>query len=136
MNGYLLDTNVLSELRKGTRANVCVIAWAKSVLKDEHFISVLALGEIRKGIEKIRPRDPTQAMALEQWIQRIEADYATRILPVTRAIADQFGRIAAIRPLAIVDGLMAATALTHSLTFVTRNAADIKHTGVAVLNPF
>lgn len=136
MSGFLLDTNVLSELRKGSRANPRVIAWAKSVIANEHFVSVLALGEARKGIEQIRGKDPAQAVALEQWLQKIEVDYGDRILPITRAIADQFGRIAAIRPLPIVDGLMAATALTHSLTFVTRNAADIKHTGVSVLNPF
>jgi hypothetical protein len=136
VSAYLLDTNILSELRKGTRANRSVIAWAKSVVHEEHFISVLALGEIRKGIEIIRHRDPVQAVALEAWLQKTEIDFADRILPVTQVIADRWGRIAAIRPLAINDGLMTATALTHSLTFVTRNAVDVQHTGASVLNPF
>jgi predicted nucleic acid-binding protein len=96
----------------------------------------LALAEIRKGIEILRSRDPASAMSYERWLTVVAAEFRDRVLPVNEAVADQFGRIAAIRPLAVVDGLMAATAFTHSLTFVTRNAADIKHTGVAVLNPF
>jgi predicted nucleic acid-binding protein len=136
VSAYLLDTNVLSELRKGVRANAAVVGWAKSVINEEHFVSVLALGEIRKGIESIRGRDPVQASALEQWLRETEADFGDRVLPVTKAISDKWGRLMAVRALPVSDALMAATALTHSLTFVTRNGADVQHTGVNVFNPF
>lgn len=136
MSGFLLDTNIVSELRKGPRAKASVIQWASSVMDEEHFISVLTLGEIRKGIELVRPRDSAQVIALERWLREIELNFADRILPLTQNIADQWGRLAATRPLPVVDGLLAATALTHSLTFVTRNAADVRHTGVSLLNPF
>ena len=136
MSGFLLDTNIVSELRKGSRAKASVIAWANSVIHEEHFISVLTFGEIRKGIELVRRRDATQVIALERWLRQIELNFGDRILPLTQNIADQWGRLAAIRPLPVVDGLLAATALAHSLTFATRNAADVRHTGVSVLNPF
>jgi hypothetical protein len=136
VSAYLLDTNVLSELRKGPRANPSVMAWAKSVIHEDHFISVLALGEIRKGIEIIRSRDPAQATTLARWLQEVEFGYGDRILPVSKAIADRWGRLSAVRPISISNGLMAATALVHSLTFVTRNTADVRHTGVSFLNPF
>jgi toxin FitB len=136
VSGFLLDTNIVSELRKGSRAKPSVIEWAQSVIDEEHFISVLTLGEIRKGVELVRRRDATQAIALERWLRDIELNFADRILPLTQNIADQWGRLAATRPLPVIDGLLAATALTHSLTFVTRNAADVRHTGVSVLNPF
>lgn len=136
MSGFLLDTNVVSELRKGPRANASVIEWARSAIDEGHFISVLTVGEIRKGIELIRRRDAAQGTALERWLRRIETNFADHILPLTQNIADQWGRFAAVRPLLVVDGLLAATAVTHSLTFVTRNAADVRHTGVSVINPF
>jgi toxin FitB len=136
VSGFLLDTNVISELRKGPRAKASVIAWATSVIDEQHFISVLTLGEIRKGIELIRRRDAAQVLALEQWLHQIEVNFADRIVPLTQNVADQWGRLAAVRPLPVVDGLLAATALTHSLTFATRNAADVRHTGVSVLDPF
>jgi len=133
---FLLDTNVLSEIRKGARANPNVSAWFDPIPTEDLFISVLALAEIRKGIQILRSRDRVSAMSYERWLTVVASEFRDRILPINEAVADRFGRIAAIRPLAVVDGLMAATALTHSLTFVTRNAADIKHTGVVVLNPF
>jgi toxin FitB len=136
VSGYLLDTNVLSEFKKGARANPSVVNWAKSVVDEQHFISVLTLGEIRKGIELIGRRDPPQAASFERWLNKVEANFGDRILPVTKSIADHWGRLAAIRPLPVADGLMAATALVHSLTFVTRNATDVQHTGVLLLNPF
>jgi len=136
VTAYLLDTNVLSELRKGPRASPSVLAWAKSASSDEHYISVLALGEIRKGIERIRRRDPGQAAVLERWLYKTERDFGENVLPVTKDVADTWGRLTAVRPIPTSDCLMAATALAHSLVFVTRNAADVRFTGVSFVNPF
>jgi predicted nucleic acid-binding protein len=133
---FLIDTNVLNEVRKGPRAHPNVRAWFDPVPDEELFISVLALGEIRKGIEILRRRDPAAAASYERWLNTTKLSFSNRILPVTETIADQFGRMASIRPLPVIDGLMAATAFSHSLTFVTRNAADVQSSGVSVLNPF
>ncbi|HUS36725.1 MAG TPA: type II toxin-antitoxin system VapC family toxin [Verrucomicrobiae bacterium] len=133
---YLLDTNVLSEIRKGSRANPNVRAWFDPVPTEELYISVLALGEIRKGVELLRHRDRAAASSYERWLDSLKANFADRILPVTDIVTDHWGRLGAIRPLPVADGLMAATALVHSLTFVTRNAADVRDTGVSLLNPF
>jgi hypothetical protein len=136
VTGYLLDTNVLSEARKGQRADPKVLKWFESVDDDELFLSVLVLGEIRKGIEQVRSADPAKATALEQWLNHTEQTYADRILPITADIAAQWGRLSAKRPLSTVDGLLAATALVRDLTFVTRNVQHAFHTGVKLLNPF
>ena len=136
VSGYLLDTNVISETRKRRRANQNVLTWFESVEGEELYLSVLVLGEIRKGIEKVRPADPLQARSLEQWLNILESSYSDRILPITTAIADEWGRLSAIRPLSTVDGLLAATALVHDLTLVTRNEQHISHTRVKFLNPF
>jgi predicted nucleic acid-binding protein len=136
VSGYLLDTNVASEARKGRRTNSNVQAWLDSIDDDVLFLSVLALGEIRKGIEQARSRDSAKARALERWLAGLERTYADRVLPITTAIADQWGRLSALRPIDSVDGLLAASALVHGLTFVTCNAAHVAHTGVKVLNPF
>jgi toxin FitB len=136
VSGYLLDTNVLSELRKRDRANRKVLAWFESVEDSELFLSVLVLGEIRKGIEQVRPADPAQARALDQWLKGLERAYDERLLSVTAAVADRWGHLSAMRPVSTVDGLLAATALVLDLTLVTRNAPDVAHTGVRVLNPF
>jgi hypothetical protein len=133
---FLLDTNVLSEVRKGSRANAKVRKWFDATPDNDLCVSVLVLGEIRKGLELLRPRDAVQALAIEHWLRKTEFDFGDRVLPVTKSVADQWGRLAAIRPLATTDGLMAATALAHSLIFVTRNGADVQHTGVSILNPF
>lgn len=136
MTGYLLDTNVASEARKGPRTDPNVQAWLESANDGELYLSVLALGEIRKGIEQARSRDPIKARALERWIAKLETIFADRILPVTAEIAERWGRLGAVRPIAAIDGLLAATALVHELVFVTRNVSDVAHTGVDVLNPF
>lgn len=136
MSGYLLDTNVASETRKGRRTDPGVLAWLESVDDARLFLSVLVAGEIRKGIEQARPRDPVKARALENWLSGLEKEFADRMLPVTAFIADQWGRLSAIRPISTTDGLLAATALAHDLTFVTRNVGDVEHTGVRLLNPF
>jgi hypothetical protein len=136
MKGYLLDTNVVSELRKRQRTHPNVQAWFQSAEEDELFVSVLVLGEVRSGIERIRPSDPAQARALERWLKGLEAGYADRVLPVTAAISDRWGRLSASDPPSAMDGLMAATALAHGLTLVTRNVQDVARTGVKLLNPF
>jgi len=136
LRGYLLDTNVASEMRKGRRINASVLAWFESVDSDNMFLSVLVVGEIRKGIEQARSKDPVKAHALEEWLNGLEQRYGNRVLPITPAVADQWGRLSAVRPLSIVDGLLAATAMVHDLTLVTRNVTDVAHTGVNLLNPF
>ncbi len=136
MKGYLLDTNVASETRKGSRIDANVLAWSESVDDDEMFLSVLVIGEIRKGIEQARSKDPVKARALEGWLNGLEQQYGDRVLPITPTVADQWGRLGAIRPLSTVDGLLAATAMVHDLTLVTRNVTDVAHTGVKLLNPF
>jgi hypothetical protein len=136
MKGYLLDTNVVSELRKGKRATPTVLTWYQTAKEDALFLSVLVLGEIRSGIERIRPSDPDQAGRLDQWLKGLAAAYANRLLPVTAAIAERWGQLHAINPPSVVDGLMAATALEHDLTLVTRNVRDVARTGVKLCNPF
>lgn len=136
MKGYLLDTNVISELRKGKRTNPNVLTWFESADEDELFVSVLVFGEIRSGIERIRPSDPAQARALDRWLNGLEIVYADRVLPVTATISDRWGHLSATNPPAVVDGLMAATAMENDLTLVTRNVQDVARTGVKFLDPF
>ena len=136
MRGFLLDTNVLSELRKGERAHAGVRAWVAAQHADGLFISVLTLAEIRDGIERLRPRDPQQAARLEVWLEETITHFAARILPVTPEIADRWGRlsVSAGQPLPDFDRLIAATALVHGLDLVTRNIRDFARTGVTVVN--
>lgn len=132
----LLDTNVLSELRKGARANPRVRGWFEDVAAAEIHLSVLVVGELRRGIERVRRRDAMQAAALERWLTRVTTDHAERILPVDAAVAEQWGVLTARRPGSVVDTLMAATALVHGLVLVTRNVKDVAWTGVSCLDPF
>jgi predicted nucleic acid-binding protein len=136
MNGFLLDTNVVSEIRKGARADRNLLVWFQGTQEEELFLSVLVLGEIRGGIERIRRKDPAQAQSLERWLLNLQALYTDRILPVTPAVADRWGRLSAGNPLSAIDSLIAATALVHDLTLVTRNIHDFKGTGVNMHNPF
>lgn len=137
MNGLLLDTNVLSELRKRERADPRVRAWSKTVDETGVWLSVLVLGEIRCGIEALRPRDAEAARHLDLWLGRIERTYEGRVLVVDRFVAAEWGRLNAVHgPLSSIDGLLAATALVHDLTLVTRNTKDVARTGALVLNPF
>jgi toxin FitB len=133
---YLIDTNVISELRKGDRCDPAVAAWWAKVDEDELWISALVLGEIRRGIELARRRDPQKAKALEAWLEEMVAGFGDRILRVDEQVADEWGRMNAIRPLPVIDALLAATARVNSLTFVTRNGSDVQGVGVDILNPF
>ena len=132
----LIDTNVISELRKGERADPNVVAWFAGLADEEVFLSALTLGEIRRGIESIRRRDPKSAAALESWLGRIADQHRNRILPVDRSIAEEWGRMNVPDPLPVIDGLLAATASVLGLTLATRNTADIARTGVSCVNPF
>jgi predicted nucleic acid-binding protein len=132
---YLLDTNVLSELRK-PRPHPAVAGWYEGVSDEELFVSVLVVGEIQQGVTRLRKKDPRQAAVYEAWLRRLRKEFADRILAVSQDIALEWGRLSAGDPLPVVDGLIAATARVHGLTVVTRNAEDFEPTGVGVLNPF
>jgi toxin FitB len=133
---YLIDTNVISELRKGKRANPDVSSWFAGLGDDEIFLSALTLGEIRRGIESIRRRDPSAAAALESWLGRIAEAHRDHIVPIDRAIAEEWGRMNVPDPTPVVDGLLAATAKVMGLTLATRNVGDIARSGVSAVNPF
>ncbi|MCC7346660.1 MAG: type II toxin-antitoxin system VapC family toxin [Variibacter sp.] len=133
---YLIDTNVISELRKGTRCNVNLARWYSAVDQDEIYLSVLVLGEIRMGIERVRPGDPAKARALEKWFQEICEAFEFRILGVDAEVADVWGRMCAMRTVPAVDSLMAAIAQVHRKTLVTRNVKDVSGLGAEVFNPF
>lgn len=132
---WLIDTNVLSELRKGARAHPGVQAWFADAREEELFTSVLVLGEVRRGIESIRRRDVPSALALEQWLERLANDFAERVLPVDARVADRWGSLNVPDPIPTVDGLLAATALVHDLVLVTRNVRAVERTGVRLRDP-
>lgn len=133
---WLVDTNVISEVRKGRRCHHAVAAWWAGVEERDLFLSVLALGEIRRGIEALRPRDPARAAAIDAWLADLVAAFGTRILGIDARVADRWGRLAAARSVPVIDALMAATADVQGLTLVTRNARDVEGLGVRVLDPF
>ena len=136
MSGFLLDTNVISELRKGVRASSRVRAWFEAQLGSDIYLSVLTLGEMRRGLERIRRRDEASATALEKWLERLKREYSDRLLAVTERIADRWGRLGINQPVPTVDALLAATALEHELVFVTGNETEVTATAVEWLNPF
>lgn len=133
---YLIDTNVLSEVRKGARANAGVRTWYAGTDDSGLFLSTLVLGEIRKGAEKCRAREPEKARFLLSWLDQVTSGFHTRLLGVDRDVALEWGRLSAARTIPFVDGLLAATAIVHDLTLVTRNVKDVAKTGARVLNPF
>lgn len=133
---YLIDTNIISEIRKGARCDASVAAWWASVQDDELFLSPLVLGEIRRGVELSRRRDVQKAAALERWLGEVTAAFADRILPIDATVAEEWGRMSAIRSVPVIDALLAATAKANGLTLVTRNENDVSDLGAEVLNPF
>jgi predicted nucleic acid-binding protein len=133
---YLIDTNIVSEVRKGSRCHPAVARWYETIDTEEIFLSSLVVGEVRKGIETVRRTDPTQAESLESWLAALIESAGDRMLPVERGIADEWGRLAAVRSLPIIDAILAATARIHQLTLVTRNTRDFEGTGTQLLNPF
>lgn len=133
---YLIDTNIILEIRKGGRCDPNVAQWYDGIADDDLHLSVLVLGEIRQGIERSRRRDPDKARALDRWLTQVSEAFEGRILPIDSAVADIWGQMNVPNPISTVDGLMAATAKVHGLTLVTRNIADVARSGASLLNPF
>lgn len=133
---FVLDTNIISELKKGERCSRPVWNWYDATPVEEIFMSVLVLGEMRQGIEMKRSKDPASARIFEKWLHEVEIVYEDRILPITAEICDVWGRLSIHGRLPAVDGLLAATAIHHRLTLVTRNTRDFQRCGVDYLNPF
>jgi toxin FitB len=131
MNGYLLDTNVLSALRR-PRQFPQVVAWLGAAPPESLRISVVTMGEIRHGIERKLRTDLEQGRALEQWYRGLLPFYGERILPVDLAVAEKWGELGIQQPISTADGLIAATALTYDLTLATRNTSDFTPHGVTV----
>ena len=133
---FLIDTNVLSELRR-KRPSPAVQSWFQVHSAPTLFLSVLTIGEIRKGIEGVS--DPTRRQTLNEWLEgELPGFFSGRILPIDVAVADRWGRLvgAAGRPLSAIDSLLAATALVHGLTLATRNTQDFAGLLVPMVNPW
>lgn len=130
---YLVDTNIVSEARRGTPQ---AVAWLRSVDRLSIHLSALTLGEIMRGIALKQRSDPKAAAHLTEWLRKLRHDHGDRILPVTDQIAVEWGRIAAVRPRGDVDGLIAATAIVHDLILVTCNVKDFDDTDAVVINPW
>lgn len=132
---FLLDTNIFSELRRST-PDPGVKRWLESVESGHLFMSVLVLGELRHGLALKRRKDPSAAARLAAWIDQVETLYRARILRVDRRVVRLWAELGVPDPVPPIDGLLAATALLHDLTLVTRNTGDVLRTGVRLLNPF
>ena len=130
---YLVDPNVISDARRKIPQ---ALSWLQSVPPDEVFLSVVTLGEIARGIAQKQRTDPRAAQVFERWLARLRTTHRARILPITDVIAIEWGRLAAERPRGDADGLIAATAIAHGLTVVTRNVRDFADTGVPCINPW
>ncbi|GGB43668.1 hypothetical protein GCM10011316_14530 [Roseibium aquae] len=102
---YLIDTNIISEVRKGERCDPAVATWWAGVAEDDLWLSALVLGEIRKGVELVRRRDPRKAEALEAWLGDVIAGFGDRVLPVDTAVAEEWGRMNAIRPVPVIRAI-------------------------------
>lgn len=133
---FLIDTNVISEFRKGARCDARVASWFASVKDEQLYLSVLTLGEIRRGAERLRGRDVRGADALDRWLVDVERAFVGRILPVDSDVAGEWGLMSALRTAPVVDCLLAATAKANDLTLVTRNVRDVDGLGAIILDPF
>lgn len=133
---YLVDTNVISEVRKGTKGDANAAEWWASVGPSDLYLSVLSLGEIQFGILSLRKRDAKQARFLEAWLAGLCRFFAGRLVPVDERSAMTWAAIQTHRTLPMIDGLMAASAISRNMVFVTRNTRDIHDVGVKYLNPF
>jgi hypothetical protein len=133
---YLLDTNVISELRKRERGDEGVVRWARAVEPRELYTSVLVIGELRRGIALKRRSDAAQAEGLALWLERVRREFGARILPIDERIADVWSGMGIPDRLPVVDALLTATSIVHGLTMVTRDVSDVTRAGAKVLNPF
>jgi predicted nucleic acid-binding protein len=133
---FLLDTNVISEIRKRERAHPNVVRWVGRTAVEDIGTSVLVLAEIRRGIELKRRSDPQQAEALDRWFSQMRTRLGDRVLSVDEPVAETWALLGIPDPLPLIDGLLAATAKVHGLTLVTRNVADVQSAGVSLLDPF
>ncbi len=136
---YLIDTNVISEIRKGKQADPGVQAFFKEIASNstEVYLSVITIGELRRGIEKLRHRkDTKQAEMLDTWLSKILAEYSNHILDFDKEAAQVWGHLRVPNHEHVLDKQIAAIALTNGLTVATRNIDDFLSSGVAVFNPF
>lgn len=132
---YLLDTNVISETRKRS-PNQHVLNWFAQAQENDLYLSVLTLGELTKGVAKLRETDADGADSLLHWLRGIEAMFSDRLIPIDAEIAGIWGALNAGRTLPVIDSLLAATALARDLTLVTRNVTDVEPTGVSFIDPW
>jgi toxin FitB len=132
---YLLDTNVLSETRKRD-AEEGVILFLSGVESSALYLSVLSLGELRKGVALKKKSDPDGAKKIAAWVDGVELSFADRVLGINAATARLWGELSAQRTRPVIDTLLAATALVHELTFVTRNTADVQDIKLKLVNPW
>lgn len=133
---FLVDTNVISEIRKRERAHPNVVRWVLKTPAKDIGTSVVVLGEIRRGIELKRRQDAEQARRLDRWYAQMRESLGDRVLPITEPIAEMWALFGVPDQVPLIDGLLAASAKVHGLTLVTRNVADVVRTGVMVLDPF
>jgi predicted nucleic acid-binding protein len=136
---YLIDTDVISERRKGDKANAGVREFFRNAEREDAdlYLSVVTIGELRRGLDVVRYRgDKPQADRLERWLQQITAEYSEGVLGFDEEIAQLWGRLRVPNPENPLDKQIAATALIYDLTVVTRNSEHYKSTGVRILNPF
>lgn len=136
---YLVDTDVISEIRKGEKANPGVLGFFSTASREAIplYLSVVTIGELRTGVERLRHRgDTTQAKRLERWLRQVTTAYAEAILPFDDEMAHVWGRLHVPNPENPLDKQIAATALIHDLAVVTRNTAHFEPTGVRLRNPF
>jgi predicted nucleic acid-binding protein len=133
---FLLDTNIISEIRKRERAHPNVVRWVARTPIDEMCTSVMVLAEIRRGIELKRRNDPDQAQSLDRWFAQMRSRLGSRVLPIDEPIAEAWALLSVPNRLPLIDGLLAATAKLHGLTLVTRDVGDFARTGISLLDPF
>ena len=130
---YLVDTNVLSEARRGSKE---ARIWLRSIDQTTIYLSVITLGEIMKGIALKLRADSHAAAALTAWLEQLRRDHSDRIFPITDGIALEWGRLAAERPRGMADGVIAATAVVHTKIIVTRNVEGFSDIGIPIINPW